>query len=699
MDFNLILPYPVWFIVLCLVLGIVYATILYRNETRFSAPSWLQPALFFLRFLAVSLIAFLLLNPLLKQIEEEIKKPIVVLARDISGSILTGLSERERNMLDEGLNTLKKSVSDKYDVKEIAFGSEVVQGDSDSTYRHSTNIAKALQYISDNYGDQNLGAVIMTTDGIYNEGANPLYSNAGFKAPIYTIALGDTMPKKDLSIQNIFHNRIVYLGDRFSVQIDISAFNCSASFTKLTVEQIGTSGTKLLYDENINITGTDFFTTRNVILDANATGIVRYRVRLTAVSNEVITANNARDFFVEILDARQKILIYANAPHPDISGLKQIILENKNYEVITAFASDTPPDFSAFNLVIFHNLPSDKYDITSVVQNLRRKEIPSIFVVGAQTSTEKFNRVQNVIQIKGNSSNTEEIQGDINPLFSQFTTSETMKSRLRTFPPLITPFGEYSALGGSNVFIYQTIKKIKTNYPLIAFNEESGVRTAVICGEGIWKWRVFDYLQNSNYDLISEIVNKSIQLVSVKSDKRKFRVSTSRNIYRDNDNIVFDAQLYNDAFELVNDPDVSLTVKNESGAEYKYNFSRTQNYYTLNAGLFQEGSYSYTASTSLGGKQYTAQGKFIVESVRLEQYDLTARHALLHSLSERYGGRLFYPAQTDQLIKVLTEEKPLKAVMYQSTTTRPLLNLKWLFFLITGLLFAEWFMRRYAGSY
>jgi hypothetical protein len=162
---------------------------------------------------------------------------------------------------------------------------------------------------------------------------------------------------------------------------------------------------------------------------------------------------------------------------------------------------------------------------------------------------------------------------------------------------------------------------------------------------------------------------------------------------------VFDAQLYNDAFELVNDPDVSLIVKNESGAEYKYNFSRTQNYYTLNAGLFQEGSYSYTASTSLGGKQYTAQGKFIVESVRLEQYDLTARHALLHSLSEKYGGRLFYPAQTDQLIKVLTEDRPLKAVMYQSTTTRPLLNLKWLFFLITGLLFAEWFMRRYAGSY
>ena len=47
----------------------------------------------------------------------------------------------------------------------------------------------------------------------------------------------------------------------------------------------------------------------------------------------------------------------------------------------------------------------------------------------------------------------------------------------------------------------------------------------------------------------------------------------------------------------------------------------------------------------------------------------------------------------------LKNKKSVKPVIYQTTKTRSVINLKWLCFLLMGLLTLEWFMRRYHGSY
>ena len=138
-------------------------------------------------------------------------------------------------------------------------------------------------------------------------------------------------------------------------------------------------------------------------------------------------------------------------------------------------------------------------------------------------------------------------------------------------------------------------------------------------------------------------MNKTILLTSVKTDKRKFRANTSKNLYKDNEQVYFDAQLYNDSYEMINDPDVKLVIKDDSGKEYSFTFSKTQNYYTLNADLFPQGSYSYVATTTYNSKALTTSGRFNVEAIQLEQYDLTARHGLLKSLSNQYNGKMVYP--------------------------------------------------------
>src|SRR4051812_19262410 len=73
------------FVILCLLAGIGYAYVLYRGEKRWS--STINKIFFVMRALLVASIAFLLLGPIVKRINNIFEKPVVVIVRDNSASI------------------------------------------------------------------------------------------------------------------------------------------------------------------------------------------------------------------------------------------------------------------------------------------------------------------------------------------------------------------------------------------------------------------------------------------------------------------------------------------------------------------------------------------------------------------------------------------------------------------------------------
>jgi hypothetical protein len=691
--------YPGWFLLVCLVIAFAYSYLLYKREAKFKdSGKWVKPSMSLLRFLSVLLILLLLLSIFIKSLKEEKKEPIVVLAQDRSTSITAATNKDKLIQINNAINDLKKSLQGKYEVQSLYF-SEDVSTDKDSFGGKSSNLSNVVNYIYENYADQNIGAIILSSDGIYNEGSNPTYENVKFNAPLHTIALGDTTIRKDLLIKNVLHNKIAYLGDQFMVQVDIAANNCANNNTKLRVEKVNEQGRKLISEYPLNIDNPNYFNTQQILLEADETGIVKYTLSLTSLNGEISSVNNRRDIYVEILDGRQNILIFANAPHPDIAAFNSIITNNKNYKVTTAFAGNDKVTISDYDLIIMHNLPSETYDATAEMNVINNKNIPILFIAGTQINQTKFNAAQDVIKIKGNNKTNEDVEPTLNSTFNLFTLSDGLKSFFGKFPPFVSQFGTFEATATANVLLYQKIKKIPTKYPLFAYGEKSGVKTGVIAGEGIWKWKISDFVENGNYDNISELVNKSIQLLTVKDDKRKFRVNLAKNLFKENENILFEGQLYNDAYEMINEPDVNLTIKDQNKKEYKYSFSKTNNYYTLDAGLFPEGSYNYTATTNYKGNPLVATGKFSIQSIQLEQYNLTARHDVLRSLSQKFYGKTYYPDEIKNIAKDILDNKSIKPMIFTSTSTKSLIHFKWLFLLILLLLSAEWFMRRYFGSY
>ena len=79
--------FPIMYIIACLLLGLAYAFFLYRKE-RLLASNKLKVFLFVIRTLFIGFLAVLLLNPIVKSTHKITEKPIVILAQDISESII-----------------------------------------------------------------------------------------------------------------------------------------------------------------------------------------------------------------------------------------------------------------------------------------------------------------------------------------------------------------------------------------------------------------------------------------------------------------------------------------------------------------------------------------------------------------------------------------------------------------------------------
>lgn len=700
---SLSFQYPAWFVLLCMLLGALYAfTLYYRDKTFAEKVSGRIPWKSVMsagRFFAATMLALLLLSPYIKKRNTQEFKPIVAIVQDNSESVRNGLGKDTTAYLKK-IETLKNSLAKKYEVVEFNAGDNLKQGIDFSFKDKTTDLSGAISELNDLYYNRNLGAVIIASDGIYNRGFNPVYAAQKSPYSVYTIALGDTSIQKDQKLANVYYNKIAYLNDRFGLRVDAEANNLVNKNVTLSVyEVLSGSDTKLLQSKEIVYSSENFFQTYDFILPADKTGIAHYRLSLSPVAGEISYKNNSRDIFVEVLDGRQKILLIANSPHPDVAAFKTAIESNKNYQLDVEFAETVSKQLKDYNLVILHQLPSVSQKMQNILRDAVAQKKPLLFVIGSQTSIAEINKVQSGVIIRANSTQLNEATAVPVKDFSLFTLSDKTLQTIPKLPPLNNFFGNYASNPASKTLLHQKINSVETDFPLWLFNESGDVKFGVICGEGTWRWRLYDFYFNKNTDATNELVNKTVQYLSVKTDKRPFRVNLDKNIFSDNEAIIFDAQLYNANFELVNGFDAEMKIKGEDGKEYQYKFSKTENAYRLNAGFLPAGNYSYTASVNQGNSKFTASGKFSVNPLQVEELRTRADHQVLYQLASQHNGTMNYLNDIEKIATEIDSKNELKPILYDNFVTESAINLKWIFILLLVLLSLEWGVRKYLGGY
>ncbi|MBK7853582.1 MAG: hypothetical protein IPJ79_00485 [Bacteroidetes bacterium] len=392
------------------------------------------------------------------------------------------------------------------------------------------------------------------------------------------------------------------------------------------------------------------------------------------------------------------MLIVANSPHPDLSAFKTAIENNLNYSATVKYAENFAENLSDYQIVIIHQLPSDNTSSKNILYRIKEAGVPAFYVLGAQTNSRTFNSLSLGVTISSNINRNNEILPYSNKNFTLFTANDELLTFINQLPPLIAPFGTYSINGQVNVLLQQRIGPVTTEQPLLYFADVNGAKSAVLCGEGFWKWRLNEFEEKGNNNYTNELVSKIVQYLLVKEKKTPFRVS-GKTHYNENEPLTFEAQLVNPAGQIVNDPDAQMTIYSSSKKEYKYTFSKTSNAYTLNAGIFPAGKYNYVAQVKLGNTNYKDEGEFTINTLQMENTELTANHQMLFAMAQRTGGKMFYSEQMIAITEEIKSKEDIKPVSYYHKKLRDFISLKWIFALLVTLLALEWFLRKRSGAY
>lgn len=682
-----------WWAPACLLLGLAYAWLLYRQPISLSKP--FRYGLFAVRFLVVAFIALLLVSPLIKSVNYSPQKPLVLVLQDNSQSVsmFTHSSQKEEPAkVVDALSVLKQELGDQYEVQEFYFDKELHSGLSKSFTGRQTNIANALRQLNDRFVNRNIGAVVLATDGLYNQGSDPQYEAKNFKNSIYTIALGDTIPKRDLLIGNVNYNRTAFLGNDFEVEVLAQAYQSRGENIRLTVTQDG----RLVSAQNIPVTSNSFQKQLTLKLNADKKGLRRFNISIAPVKNEISAQNNTETIYVDVLDAKQKVLLLYEAPHPDISVIRQSIANNKNYEVKVSSLADVgaikPADY---NLVILYQLSAAA---SPIIRDLAKSKIPVWYMVGAQTDVGNFNSQQSAVRIGAARQETQEVFAQPAPEFTAFTLSDSSRKKIAGFPPLLAPYGSYNSPPQGGILLKQRIGNVNTPFPLLVFVDEGGQRTAVLNGEGLWRWQLAEFNAYGNHHAVEELFSQGVQYLTANANRQRFTVYPARQVFDEGENVLINAELYNDALELINTPDVKIELKSAAGKDYSFLFSRAGKSYQLDAGTLPVGEYSYTASVKNGARQFTATGQLTVRLLNLESRQSAADQQLLNTIAKQSGGEMLQPAQIGRLADLIRKNENVRTVVYENKRYSDIIDIKWVFALIVALLSLEWFVRKREGE-
>ena len=214
----------------------------------------------------------------------------------------------------------------------------------------------------------------------------------------------------------------------------------------------------------------------------------------------------------------------------------------------------------------------------------------------------------------------------------------------------------------------------------------------------MWRWRMTEFAKSNSTKNFDQLLGQTIQYLSVKEDRRKFRIETNKSVFQESEKVILTGLLYNENYELINSSDVFATITSTEGTKYEYVLNKSQNAYELNVGSLSEGSYTVEAKAVLNGKSLSANYRFTVVPVYLEEISLQADHRLLYQLSKNTGGELFKANELSGVEQSIRSDNHMKPVLSSSLSTKPLMEYKWLMIAILLLLGVEWFLRKYYGS-
>lgn len=684
---------PLWLVLPLIALAVFVMWMLYfRKQQESVLPKPVRILLAISRMLVLIFVGLLIISPWIRTTVIRVNKPYFIVAQDNSVSILPVQDTAGFRLKRSKLKVdLVKSLENDFQVKNIYFGSRTTDMERGNFTDPVTDPGEFFDYLRLFAQTHDLAGVQITSDGVATRGITFSEAAKNFPYPVSVLASGDSSRFPDVRIQEVVSNEWVRKNSTFPVRVYYNTGDYTGSGFKLQL-----SGANGIIQEKAFKTGTQVSTFEEFLIQSPDKGTMQLKASIIPDQHDKNQDNNSKRFLVKVLEQEGEILCLYESAHPDIDAVVQSLKGTNSLNVNVLKATDYAGSDKDYDLIILHGLPSQKNPLGELVKKAADRQIPILFIIGKSTDPVMFSRANPGLAIDNRRKTGESSRGTLNASFTLFTLPADFKSHLDTWPPLELSFETFVLNPGSQILMKQKILNVELSDPLVSFSNAQGVKYGFFCGEGIWLWRLHEFLEQKNHDYFDEWLSRTIQYLMLDEKTDKFKVTIPEELFAYSP-LRINGHLLNSSLEATNDPEVLFTVTDSAGQQTEYQMGRINDYYELNISGFPPGTYGYTAETKLGDEIFRRTGEMVMIVRPVEQTEPVAEFESLRSIALRTKGKFFSPGQESNLLSYLNDLKPSEMRIKKEFKWYDLINFKWLLGALIFLLAMEWFLRRWFG--
>jgi len=712
-----------WLFAMLMVLSIGFTIYNYRH-TLPPISDRKRVFLIALRSIGIGFLLFLLFEPLISIVTGKEEQPVLAVLLDNSQSAgMTDASGSRKEKFLRAIDGTEFLSLSKEQLDVNLFDGEVRSieefGKNNINFNgQMTDISLGLSEIMKKAEDKNIRAILLISDGAFNTGNNPIYLADVLGKPIFTLGIGDSTEPRDLSIQSILTNDVVYVNNPVPVNINIKSSGYEDGEIKVELfdndKTIGTQTFKINPDKKEFTAIFEF--------NPKIEGVRKLTAKVNSLPKEITTKNNIKSEYIEVLKNKRKVTIFASAPSPDVSFVRNALQEESGTEIKSFVQKNniefyegnpTEKDFRETEVFILIGFPGNTTS-TAILQNIQKeldKGKSLFFIASKDLNYNNLRIIEDELPFVTTSTKPMEflVVPDVNPntvsspLLRISGNTEDLKY-WNQLPPVFRTETFVRVKPESEIISTMKINNVPLKEPLILSRSVGNKKSVAFLGYGLYRWKLLGYASDyakgkkDSPDLFSLFIQNTAKWLSVDLDNKFVDIKTTKKFYTSSEKVEFIGQIYDKSYNPVENATVTVNIKGAGESKELILTSLGNGRYTGQMEGLDEGGYYFSGDAiSEGAKLGTDNGRFSVGELGLEYRNMTMNAPLMRVLADRTGGKFYTVENAKDFLKDLDETKSFRPLSITQNSEFTLWNLPWLIAIAILCLSTEWFIRKRAG--
>ncbi len=735
------------------VLGIVIPLALWFFWASLSRVTrWTRKLLLFaLRLSAFTILLLIILRPELEFRKTQSLKNFIAVLLDNSKSlsIKTITDKKELSRIDLINNALKsntsffESLGKDFNVDYYFFSDEIERVGKEAvinTYRPHrpyTNLTQVFDDLAGHYEGRSLQGVFLFSDGAdLTQESGEISRNLeervkGLRSPIHTLQAGSNVGFKDLAIEAVSASDFGFVQQ--PMQISLTVF--SSSLGNRDIPLVLKEGDRILISKIIEVRADTKRFEVELEFTPNKSGKRIYTLSLPKFVGEFIHTNNKKEFEVNVVRDRIRILHLNGRPSWDSRYLREVLAHNPKIDLLSFFILRNLGDdveapiselslipfpsnllfddyLSSFDLIIFQNFKYDPFIDKKYLDNIQKyvHNGGSFLMIGGDLSFQGggYSRtaIEEILPVSFQDNPSPFVDEAFHPISNEnFFRHPIMRlekdyklnqDAWQSLPPLQGI--NKGLLPDKNAHVLAWFSKGEV-FPLLVTGNFGKGRTALLATDSTWNWNFRNVGGGSSGRFFQRFWNNIVDWLIAEPETRRLQLESDKDRYRKGQQVLLKVSLVQKNYQPSVGTAVKLilkTINNQGDNKTVYDLKTDKH----GEGTFmflpdEEGFYSAHTQTNLGDETLEEEIMFSVLKDNAEFEKPLVNETLLKKISEISGGRHHILNGSDDL-SVLQFSNPSIEVSSHSRSFS-LWNNWWAYGLVMGFLVMDWYLRRKSG--